>query len=175
MQGLDGVMLHRRQARTLFLAAFVPFIAAAAIFLQSPQANAQSSVDEASAYERSVKDPTIENLREYLGKFPFGVHREEVKKRLDQQVEAVAWGRAESQKTRADLTAYLNLYPAGAHAQEAKRLIAALDSEAGMHDYPDTALNGIVSATTTATSSDCRAQCVGKSDCAGYSVTNDNI
>jgi TPR repeat protein len=167
-------MLYRRWATAPFLTTFFLFVAAATIFIQPSQANAQSSPDETSAYERSVNDPTIENLREYLREFPFGVHREEVKKRLDQQVEGVAWERAKSQKTRADLTAYLNLYPAGAHAQEAKRLIAALDSEAGMHDYPDTALNGIVSTTTTAMPSDCRTLCTGKSDCAGYSVTSDN-
>jgi TPR repeat protein len=172
--GAGGMMLRKVQIAGNGFFLLLLFSAAFAVILHPIHARSQSSVDEKSLYERSVGNPTVENLREYLKAFPLGDHREEVKKLLDQQMEAMAWDRAKSGNTREALTAYMDLYPAGAHVAEARRMIAALDANTGMHDYPNTALNGIVSATIAATPSACRAQCGERMDCAGYSVTSDN-
>jgi TPR repeat protein len=173
--GAGGVMLQKAKIIDFGFFSLLLFFAALAVILHPTHARSQSSADEKTLYERSVGDPTVKNLREYLKAFPLGDHREEVKKLLDRQMEAAAWDRAKSGNTREALTAYVDLYPAGAHVADARRMIAALDAATGMRDYPNTALNGIVSATITATSPACRTQCGERMDCAGYSVTSDNI
>lgn len=129
---------------------------------------------EDAAFEKLKVDPSVPAIRDFLRQFPFGQHRDEANKLLEEHRELLAWEDAQDVNTREGYETYIDLYPTGKFVDESKRRMAVLEQSPEFIIQAETSLEGTISSQPDAPSANqCRSACAAENSCEGYDYSYD--
>lgn len=99
--------------------------------ITSIEAKVNSGIyEEKQLYQKLKRTSSVYDFEKYLNNYPYGIHRNEVRKLLSDQKDKNAWANAKSKSTTTSYYEYLDKYPNGIYASTAKSTIERWDREA---------------------------------------------